>query len=198
VAAGRGVGPAVRRLADGRPGRWGAAAVHRLDHRAGTPARGRGEKKDRQADDALGRSRGGYTTKIHLACTDEDTAVAVTLTAGQAGDAPQFNRLFAAAHARVPDADEVVTDLGYDSHAIRATVLAAGLAPQVPSKRTAVEPWPVWDESYRERNRVERLFAKLKQFRAVATRYDKLGDSFLATIQTALCFINLRAFVNSA
>ncbi len=98
----------------------------------------------------------------------------------------------------MPDADEVVTDLGYDSHAIRAGVLAAGLAPQVPSKRTAVAPWPVWDESYRERNRVERLFAKLKQFRAVATRYDKLGVCFLATTKTVLTFLNIRAFVNRA
>lgn len=97
----------------------------------------------------------------------------------------------------MPDADEVVTDRGYDSHAIRARALAADVAPQVPSKRTAVEPWPVWDESYRERNRVERLVAKLKQFRAVATRYDKLADSFLATTKTVLMFINLRAFVNT-
>jgi transposase len=98
----------------------------------------------------------------------------------------------------VPDADEVVADKGYDSRAIRDAILDADLAAQVPSKRTAVEPWPVREESYRERNRVERLVNKMKQFRAVATRYDKLGESFLATIKLVLCFIKVRSIVNSA
>jgi transposase len=98
---------------------------------------------------------------------------------------------------RVGVVDEVVADRGYDSHAIRDKVLDAGASPQVPSKRNAVEPWPVLKESYRERNRVERLVAKMKQFRAVATRYDKLGDSFLATIKLVLSFIKVRSIVNS-
>ena len=134
---------------------------------------------------------------MHLACTDEDTAVAVELTRGQAGDAPRFGPLLDAALERVGAADEVVADRGYDSHAIRDKVLDAGASPQVPSKRNAVEPWPVLEESYKERNRVERLVAKMKQFRAVATRYDKLGDSFLATIKLALSFIKVRSIVNS-
>jgi len=120
----------------------------------------------------------------------------VTLTPGQAGDAPQFDALFAAAAARVPDADEVVADRGYDSHAIRGRVLDADLAAQIPSRRTARDPWPVLAESYRERNRAERLVGKMKQFRAVATRYDKLKESFLATIKTVLTFIKMRSFVN--
>ena len=134
---------------------------------------------------------------MHLACTDESTAVAVELSPGQAGDAPRFGGLFDAARGRVPATDEVVADKGYDSRAIRDRAMAADVAPQIPSKRAAVDPWPVLDESYRERNRVERLVAKLKQFRAVATRYDKLGESFLATIKLVLCFIKVRAIVNS-
>ena len=149
-----------------------------------------------EAEEALGRSRGGYTTKVHLAATDEDTAVEVLLTPGQAGDAPQFDALFAAAAARVPGAEEVVADRGYDSWAIKGRVLDAGLAAHIPSKRTAVEPWPIDDDSYKERNRIERLVGKMKQFRAVATRYDKLGASFLATIKVVLTFIKVRSFVN--
>jgi transposase len=129
-------------------------------------------------------------------CTDEDTAVAVALTPGQAGDAPQFEGLFAVAVARVPDAEEAVADRGYDSRAIRGTVLDAGLAAQIPSKSNAIDPWPVLEESYRERNRVERLVNKMKQFRAVATRYDKLATNFLATIKLVLCFIKVRSIVN--
>jgi transposase len=105
--------------------------------------------------------------------------------------------LLDAALERVGAADEVVADRGYDSHAIRDMVLDAGASPQVPSKRTAVEPWPVLAGSYKGRNRVERLVAKMKQFRAVATRYDKRGDSFLATIKLVLSFIKVRSIVNS-
>lgn len=96
----------------------------------------------------------------------------------------------------MPGTDEVVADRGYDSHAIRGRVLGADLAAQIPSKRTAVEPWPVPAESYRERNRAERLVGKMKQLRAIATRYGKLKESFLATIETVLTFIKLRSFVN--
>lgn len=133
---------------------------------------------------------------MHLVCTDEDTAVEVRLTPGQAGDAPQFEALFAATRDRVPDAEEVVADKGYDSWAIKDRVLNAGMPAHIPSKKNAVEPWPIDEESYRQRNRVERLINKMKQFRAVATRYDKLGESFLATIKVVLTFIKIRAFVN--
>jgi transposase len=149
-----------------------------------------------EAEEALGRSRGGYTTKVHLAATDEDTAVEVLLTPGQAGDAPQFDALFEAATARVPDAEEVVADRGYDSWAIKGKVLDADMPAHIPSKCTAVEPWPIDEEAYKERNRIERLVGKMKQFRAVATRYDKLAASFLATIKVVLTFIKLRSFVN--
>jgi len=118
------------------------------------------------------------------------------LTPGQAGDAPQFDGLFAVACERVRDADEVVADKGYDSRAIRERALSADVAVQIPSKRNALDPWPVLPESYRQRNRVERLINKIKQFRAVATRYDKLATTFKATIKTVLCFIKLRSFVN--
>ena len=122
--------------------------------------------------------------------------MAVSLTPGQAGDAPEFEALFEASAARVPDADEVVADRGYDSWAIKERVLDAGLAAHIPSKRNAKEPWPHDEEAYKERNRVERLVNKMKQFRAVATRYDKLAASFLATIKLVLVFIKVRSIVN--
>jgi transposase len=133
---------------------------------------------------------------VHLVCTDEDTAVEVLLTPGQAGDAPQFDALFAAATERVPDAEEVVADKGYDSWAIKDAVIEAGMPAHIPSKRNAVEPWPIDEDAYKDRNRVERLINKMKQFRAVATRYDKLAASFLATIKVVLTFIKVRSFVN--
>jgi len=133
---------------------------------------------------------------VHIVCTDEDTAVEVRLTPGQAGDAPQFDALFEAATERVPDAEEVVADRGYDSWAIKGKVLDADMPAHIPSKCTAKEPWPIDEESYKERNRIERLINKMKQFRAVATRYDKLAASFLATVKVVLTFIKIRSFVN--
>ena len=149
-----------------------------------------------EAAEALGRSRGGYTTKVHLAATDEDTAVEVLLTPGQAGDAPQFDALFDAATARVPGVEEVVADKGYDSWAIKDKVVESGRPAYIPSKTNATEPWPIDEQAYKERNRVERLINKMKQFRAVATRYDKLAASFLGTIKLVLSFIKIRSFVN--
>jgi transposase len=131
-----------------------------------------------------------------LVCTDEDTAVTVDLTPGQAGDAPQFEPLFEEATERVPDADDAVADRAYDSWDIKDQVLDAGMAPQIPSKSNAREPWPHEPEAYAERNRIERLINKMKQFRAVATRFDKLKESFLAVVKLVLCFIKVRSFVN--
>ena len=133
---------------------------------------------------------------MHLICTDESTAVEVTVTPGQAGGAPQFDGLFAAARARVPDADEVVADKGYDSWAIKDTVLEADMAAHIPSKSNAAEPWPIDEAAYKDRNRVERLVNKIKQFRAAATRYDKLAATFLATLKLVLALIKIRSIVN--
>ncbi len=66
----------------------------------------------------------------------------------------------------------------------------------VPKRSNRREPWPFMKEGYRERNRVERLFNKLKQFRRRATRYDKLKETFLGMIHLALGFIRLRDLVN--
>jgi transposase len=133
-----------------------------------------------------------------LICTDEDTAVGVEVTPGQAGDAPQFDGLLDKGLEKVPQAEEVVADKGYDSWDIRERVVEEhDMAAQIPSKSNAVEPWPYDEESYKERNKVERLILKLKQFRAVATRYDKLKDVFKTTVQLALVFIKARSIVNS-
>ena len=139
----------------------------------------------------MGRSRGGFSTKVHLACTDERTAVAVVLTPGQAGDAPAFEALWEQARPRVGTVDEVVADRAYDSDAIRDGLLDDGVMPQIPNHPNRTEPWSLLRESYRERNRAERLVGRLKQFRRVATRYDKLAATFLGFVHLALTVIRL-------
>ena len=120
------------------------------------------------------------------------------LTAGQAGDSPQLPVLFEESTGKVPEAEAFVGDRGYDSHAHRDRILEAEMSADIPTKKNAKYPWPHDEVAYKERNRVERLINKMKQFRAVATRYDKLGESFLAVIQLVLAFIKARSIVNSA
>jgi len=80
---------------------------------------------------------------------------------------------------RVPVIDEVVGDRGFDGDALRCGCIDRGVMPQIPNKKNRVDPWPFDEVAYRERNKVERLFAKLKQFRRVATRYEKTARNFL-------------------
>ena len=104
--------------------------------------------------------------------------------------------MFTASTGRVPAVEEVVADRAYDSWAIKDQVIQASMPAHIPSKVTATEPWPIDADAYKQRNRVERLVNKMKQFRRIATRYDKLQGTFLSLIHLALSFIKLRAIVN--
>ena len=87
---------------------------------------------------------------------------------------------------------QAAMDKAYDSNAIRAKLTAKGIAPVIPPKANRLESI-VYDKApYKQRNKVERLFNKLKQFRRVATRYEKLKATFLAFVILALIVIMLR------
>jgi transposase len=109
------------------------------------------------------------------------------LTPGQAGDAPQFDAVLAAVPTVCP-VDEAVMDRGYDSDDIRDALVDRDIAPVIPS--TASRNEPIWHdtERYKDRNKIERLFNRLKQFRRVATRYEKLAMTFLAIVQITAAF----------
>jgi len=113
------------------------------------------------------------------------------LTPGQAGDAPVFDRLWEQTRDRVGAVDEVVADRAYDSDAIRCRLLGEDVAPQIPNHPRRNDPWPLLTDSYRERNRAERLVGRLKQFRRLATRFDKLAETFLGFVHLALTVIRL-------
>ena len=153
---------------------------------------------DRSAkNQALGRSRGGLSTKVVVTAADEDTALAVDVVPGQAGDAPLLVPMLDRTLDRVPVIDEVVGDKGFDGDALRSACLGRDVSPNIPLKANRDPDKWAWDpEGYKERNRVERLFGKLKQFRRVATRYEKLKVTFLGMIHLALGFIRLRAKTN--
>ena len=128
--------------------------------------------------EALGRSRGGFGTKVAAIADSRGRAVAFHLAPGQAHELPSAPALL----SRLPNAPAwVVADKGYSSDAFRAHVWDIGARPAVPAKRNeAAVRCP--DFIYRHRNRIERMWARLKEWRAVATRYDKTSPSFMVVL----------------
>jgi transposase len=189
LAEGRRVGPA-----HGRD--YGGLRRRRPDDRQhfhpGAPA-GCDPKKGGR-DHCLGRSRGGLTTKIHAVVDRQGRPVRLGLTAGQAHDAPAALALL----DRLEPRTILLGDKAYDGNAIRNLIEAQGAVPNIPAKSN--RKWkPCFSKTlYRERNQVERFFSKLKHFRRIATRYDKLADNFLAMVKLASMRLWLRAYESTA
>jgi transposase len=148
------------------------------------------------AEQGLGRSRGGFSSKIMVTAADEATAVEVDVLPGQANDAPLLEPMLDKTIERVPHGDELNGDRGFDGDEQRMTCIDRDVFPNIPNRGNRREPWAFRKEGYRERNRVERLFVKVKQFRRVAIRYEKLKEIFLEIIHLALVFIRLRDMRN--
>jgi transposase len=136
----------------------------------------------------MGRSRGGLTTKIHAVVDAEGLPIALKLTPGQAHDGHSAEGMLAS----LGTGDILLADRGYDADALRGEIAARGAWANIkpmPNRKNI----PVFSAFlYRYRNLVERFFNRLKHFRAVATRYDKRDDNFLASVQLASIRIWLR------
>ena len=165
----------------------GTGAVRGFDDGARAAPCGRRSKKNGPTQ-ALGRSRGGWTTKIHAATIDENCSVALHLTPGQAHDGRNFESLY---DRLDPDnvLESAALDKGDDADRIRERLALDGIQPVIPPIRTRCKKLPYDKALYRERNRVERFFNKLKQFRRMATRYDKLQKTFAAALHLVAAFL---------
>ncbi len=118
----------------------------------------------------------------------------LSLSAGQAHDVPAALTLLDRLDARTI----VLGDKAYDAGNIRDLIEDQGAVPNIPAKSN--RKWrPCFSKTlYRERNQVERFFSKLKPFRRIATRYDKLADNFLAMVKLASTRLWLRAYESTA
>jgi transposase len=140
----------------------------------------------------LGRSRGGLSTKIIAVVSDEDTVLAVDVVPGQAGDAPLLVPMLDRTQERGA-VDEIVGDKGFDGDQLRCDCLNREVNPNIPLRANRdPDAWAFDPVSYKQRNRVERLFGKAKQFRRIATRYEKLKVTYLGLLHLILGFIRLR------
>jgi len=138
----------------------------------------------------MGRSRGGLTTKIHALVDAEGRPIRLKLTEGQAHDGRA-----AADMLDSIGADHILlADRAYDSDALRQTLADRGAWANIRPMPNRIRH-PVFNAwVYRQRNEVERFFNKVKHFRAVATRYDKRDDNYLASVQLASMRIWLRSY----
>lgn len=135
----------------------------------------------------MGRSRGGWSSKLHVLCDGAGRPLELIVTAGQRHECPRAVPLLEAGWARL-EPEAVLGDSGYSSVDLRAWIVAHGAEPVIPRKRHEHIQGD-WDgERYRERNRVERLFNRLKRFRAVATRMEKRAASY-HTMVTIACIL---------
>ena len=148
---------------------------------------------------AIGRSRGGLTTKIHLIATDARTAILFALSPGQDHDAPHGRELLKRLGPRDDqDGGEqlqlfLVADRAYQGNETRQLALALGYTPVIPPTTNRRHPWDYDRTIYKRRNEIERLFRRLKGYRRVFTRYDKLDIIFLTFITLALIHDTLKA-----
>ena len=153
--------------------------VDRLDLHQGTASRIR-RKRGARAQ-AICRSRGGQTTKIHALTDVVGRPYAITLTPGNVADVSAAPALL----ERAVGARHILADKGYDADALRRAIRGSGAVPVIPGRRTRTKPVRYDRTRYKERHLIENAFCRLKDFRRVATRYDKLAANFLSAVALA-------------
>jgi transposase len=134
-----------------------------------------------------GRSRGGLSTKIHLAVRGLGIPVRFAPTGGQRGDCPQ-------AYASIEGlpAGVVMADAAYDADPLRQAIAAKGAVAVIPNNPSRARRYPLDKHLYAQRHLIECCFSKLKQFRRVATRYEKTARHCLAVVTLAATILWLR------
>ena len=137
-------------------------------------------------DQAIGKSVAGNTTKIHIAVDAYGLPIEFDITGGEVHDckaAPEF-------FEKLPRADYMIADKGYDSEELRDQIRAKSSVPVIPRKSNSIignndMDWCL----YKHRHLVENIFARLKHFRAIATRYDKLKRNYLSMLAVACSYV---------
>lgn len=155
-----------------------------------------GAKGSQAETEALGRSQGGFSTKMHVRADGNGKPLTFVLTAGQRHAAIAFERLMTQTAIHRPSQGRpkqrprrLVADKGYSARRIRAYLRRRGIRHTIPHKTNEQRTGPFNRAFYRSRNLVERLINRLKQYRRLATRYEKRADNVLAMLLLAAIII---------
>src|SRR5438132_5128412 len=169
-----------------------AVGADRADQDRGVRARldldqgasGRDGRSKKNAPQAIGKSRGGWNTKVHLVAANARTAITFSLSPGQAHDAREGRALLRQLGA--PNRPmHLLMDRAYEGNETRQLALDLGFIPVVPPKQNRVTAWEYNRAMYKRRNEIERLFRRLKGFRRIFSRFEKLDIMFVAFINFA-------------
>lgn len=141
-------------------------------------------KKSTPEAEALGRSRGGFSTKLHVAVDALGNPLGFTLTPGQRSDFTQAEALVSPHNAKA-----VIGDKGYDSDKFVAFIEAREAEAVIPSRKNRKEQREIDENLYKDRNKVERFINRIKHYRRIATRYDKTARNYLSFVYLASTMI---------
>ncbi len=133
----------------------------------------------------LGRTKGGLNSKLHAVCDGQGRPVVMMLSEGQMNDQKGAGILA----PMLPPARELIADRGYDSNPFRAALAERGITACIPSKKNRKQPIPYDAAIYRQRHRIENMFGRLKDWRRIATRYDRCAATFFGAITLAAIVI---------
>lgn len=141
-----------------------------------------------QKNESLGRSRGGFSTKIHVKVDKLGRPINITLTGGQVHDIKQADKLL-----NNEKCDNLLADKGYDSYKFRNHLKKKNINPVIPGRKNRTLTIQYNKECYKNRNIIERFFNRLKQFRKIATRYEKTACMFMGNLVFACIFILIKS-----
>ena len=167
-------------------------AAHDRQHHGARPLAGSGRERGTHKE-GFGRSRGGFTSKIHARADGQGRPLGFIPTSGEVSDYQPVNDLI---ELPVGSPKAMLADKGYDSDDVRGALLLKGILRVIPPRANRKQPIDRDFGAYRDRNRVERMFNRIKQFRRIATRYDKTALSFLGFLNIAAAKVWLPSYVN--
>ena len=130
---------------------------------------------------AIGKSRGGWNTKLHATVDGASAPTALSLSPGNEADVIHAPEMLAGI-----ESGQLVADKGYDSDLLRTWLATRGVTSCIPPRSNRIHPRPFSRTTYRKRHLVENFFEKIKTFRRVATRYDKLAETYFGWVLLAV------------
>src|ERR1700730_1019083 len=126
----------------------------------------------------IGRTKGGLNSKLHAVCDGEGQTLVLLLSEGQMSDHKGARLILDA----LPPAKALLADRGYDRNWFRDALAKRGCEPCIPSTKSRKIPLPYDKALYKQRHKIENMFARLKDWRRIATRYDRCAHTFFSSI----------------